>query len=330
MDLSTRWLGIQLQHPFVAGASPLSDTVDGARRLEDAGAAAIVLRSLFEEQIEQESLATTGAIENVADSYAEATDYFPDPADFRIGPHEYLAHLARVRDAVAIPVVASLNGTTPGGWLEHARLCAEAGASALELNLYEVPSDPEEGAADVEARSVQVVRLVREAVQIPIAVKISPFYTAPVHFARALQSAGADGLVLFNRFFEPDVDVEELRLDSRLELSTPAELRLRLRWLAILSGMTGLELAVTGGAHDALGAVKAVMCGARTVQMVSALLLHGTGLLQSVRSAFGEWLTEHEYDSLEQLRGSMNVVRGPDERAWGRANYVRLLQTWEP
>jgi len=328
MDLSTEYLGLRLPHPLIAGASPLSDSLDSARRLEDAGAAAIVMRSLFEEQITAEALATHASMHPHAESFGEALSYFPTPQGFVLGPHEYLEHLRRLKAAVRVPVMASLNGSTPGGWLEHAKLIEQAGADALELNLYYVATDPGVSGVALERRALEMVGIVRREVRMPIAVKLSPWYTSLAHFARELVWAGASGLVLFNRFFEPDIAVEELEVVSRLELSDPRELLLRLRWLAVLSGQVEASLAVTGGVHSGLDAIKALMCGAHAVQMVSALLLHGPQHLGRVRQDIAAWMQEKGYERLEQMRGCMNLLRCPDPAAFERANYLQTLQTW--
>jgi dihydroorotate dehydrogenase (fumarate) len=330
MDLSTTYLGFNLPHPLMAGAGPISDSLDAARRLEDAGAAAIVLRSLFEEQIASEGLATYRAMEGPANTFAEALTYLPDPQEFVLGPHEYLEHLRMVKEAVGVPVIASLNGTSAGGWLDYGRQMAQAGADALELNLYDVPMDIERGAAQIEEQAMAVVATVKDLVAIPLAVKLSPFYTSPAHFAWHLVAAGADGLVLFNRYFEPDIDVEALEIMPRLQLSNPAELLLRLRWLAILSARVQTSFAVTGGIHTGVDAIKAMMCGADAVQLVSLILQRGSEVLGHVRYEMGRWLEEHEYDSLAQARGSMNLDHCPSPHRLGRANYMHTLQTWEP
>ena len=317
-----------LPNPLVAGASPLSDDVDGVKRLEDAGAAAIVLRSLFEEQITAEQMAEHAHLDSHGDSFAEASNYFPSPHDFAIGPFQYLEHLRRVKEAVRIPVIASLNGATPGGWLDYARLMAEAGADALELNLYRIATDPETTGADIERQAVETVRAVKQAVTIPVAVKLSPFYTAFAHLARELDRAGADGLVLFNRFYQPDIDAEELTASRTLDLSNSSELRLRLHWMAILSGRVRASLAVTGGVHTALDVVKATMAGAHVTQMVSALLMHGPGHLRTVLGDLTAWMNQHEWHSLSQMRGNMSLLKVPDPDAYERANYMLMLQSW--
>jgi len=328
MDLSTDYMGFRLPHPLIVGASPLGDDLDTVRRLEDAGAAAIVLHSLFEEELRAEALATVESADAGTHSFGEALTYLPNPPEAVMGPHQYLEHIGRVKAAVEIPVIASLNGSTPGGWLEYARQLAQAGADGIELNLYYVASDPDEDSRTIESQAVRMLRSVKEAVTIPVAVKLSPFYTALGHFAGKLDEAGADGLVLFNRYFEPDIDVEALTAVSQLRLSDPSELLLRLRWLAILSGRLGASLAVTGGVHTAGDTLKAVLCGAHAVQMVSALLNHGPEHLTRVRQELADWFEENEYESLRQAQGSMNLLRCPDPQAFERANYMRQLRTW--
>lgn len=330
MDLTTSYLGLELAHPFMPGASPLADDLGSVRLLEDSGASAIVLRSLFEEQLEQEQLASAAFLDEPAYSFAEAASYLPAPDDYALGPEEYLEHLQAVRSAVDLPVIASINGTHAGRWLEYARLIEKAGASALELNVYELVTDPDEVAREVEGTTIEMVRELADSIDIPFAVKLSPFYTALAGFAARLAAAGAKGLVLFNRFYQPDLDIENLEVVPSLRLSDSSELLLRLRWLAILSSESSVELAVSGGVHNTVDAIKAVMCGADVVQMVSELLQQGPHRLRSVRDKFENWLEEHEYESLEQLRGSMNLSRSPDPAAFERANYMRILQSFSP
>jgi dihydroorotate dehydrogenase (fumarate) len=327
MNLTTTYLGFTLPHPLMPGASPLVDDLDMVRRLEDAGAAAIVMHSLFEEQIAAEEHAA-GRLAAHGDSFGEALSYLPASPPFALGPDRYLEQLRRIREAVAVPVIASLNGVTARGWLEYARLLEQAGAHALELNVYHVPTDAAETAAAVEARVLDVLRAVRAAVRLPLAVKVSPFYSALAHLAGELDALGADGLVLFNRFYQPDIDPEALEVVPALQLSDSSELRLRLRWLAILHGHVRPALAASGGVHTGLDALKAVMAGAHAVQMVSALLLHGPEHLAVVRAELARWLEEHEYDSLAQAQGSMSLQRCPDPAAFERANYLRVLQSW--
>lgn len=328
MDLSTTYLGFRLPHPFLPGASPLIDDLDTVRRLEDAGAAAIVMHSLFEEQISREQMAVTRYLDTPAESSAEAMTYLPSPESFALGPEEYLEHIHKLKAVVSVPVIASLNGASEGGWLGYARLMENAGADALELNVYSLATDFTVSGEMLERRTLQMLDAVRRSIGIPVAVKLSPFYTSLAHFARRLAERGADGLVLFNRFYQPDIDTEALEVASTLRLSDSSELLLRLRWLAILSGRVGTSLAVTGGVHTALDAVKAVMAGADAVQIVSTLLRHGPEELARLRRDLALWLEEHEYDSLEQMRGSMNLLRCPDPGAHERSNYMAVLQSW--
>jgi dihydroorotate dehydrogenase (fumarate) len=326
MDLSTTFLGLELPHPFISGASPLADDLDTVRKLEDAGAAAIIMRSLFEEQLVQEQIATDWHMESPADSFAEALSYLPDPETFHLGPGEYLEQLSRIKAAVSVPVIGSLNGTSLGGWLEYGRLIQEAGADALELNVYRLAADPDESGEAIEHQTVEMVQALRQSLKIPLAVKLSPFYTALASFARRLEEAGADGLVLFNRFYQADIDPEELEAVRTLNLSDSSELLLRLRWLAILSARLELSLASSGGVHTAIDAVKATLCGADGIQVVSALLRNGPEHLRRLRDDLEAWLVEHEYESLGQMRGSMNLERCPDAEAYERANYMHILQ----
>jgi dihydroorotate dehydrogenase (fumarate) len=328
MDLTTKYLGLTLPHPFLPGASPLADDLDTVRRLEDAGAAAITLRSLFEEQIVREQVSAFIHMDHHGESFAEALTYFPSPEKFVFGPEEYLSHLARVKEAVRVPVIASLNGTAPGRWLDYPPLMQQMGADALELNLYHLALDGAVSGAEVEALAVEVLREVKRSVRIPVAVKLSPFFSSLAHFAGQLQRAGADGLVLFNRFYQPDIDPEGLNLARTLQLSTPAELPLRLRWLGVLSGQVGCSLAVTGGVHTAIDAVKSVMAGAHAVQVVSALLQRGPSYLRVLREETAAWMERRDWTSLSSMRGSMNLARCPDPAVYERANYMMILQGW--
>jgi dihydroorotate dehydrogenase (fumarate) len=328
MDLSTTYMGFHLPHPLVPGASPLSDSLDAVRRLEDAGAPLIVMHSLFEEQIVSEELATVNSLEGADESFAEARTYLPRPPDFVLGPDEYLEQIRRIKAAVSVPVIGSLNGTTEGGWLSYARLMEQAGADGLELNVYELATDPDEAGAAVERRALQAVRAIKEYVSIPVAVKLSPFYSSMANFAKGLDDLGVEALLLFNRFYQPDINVEQLEV-VRVNLSDSSELLLRLRWLAILSGRVKASLGATGGVHGVLDAIKAVMAGADAVQMVSALLQHGPGYLRMVRDGMARWLEEHEYGSLGEMHGSMSLTRCPNPKAYERANYVKILQSWQ-
>lgn len=329
MDLRTSYLGFDLPHPLIVGASPLTDDLDTARRLEDAGAPMLVLRSLFEEQIVGEQMATYFATHQPAESSPEASSYLPDPQSIVFGPHEYLDHVRRVRQAVDVPVVASLNGATLGGWLKYAKLIEEAGASALELNFYDLATDPDRSGDAIEREALQIIDQIKSLVKIPVAVKLSPFYTSLSAFAKHLDETGVDGLIIFNRFYQPDIDPEQLEIQPILKLSDSSELLPRLRWLAILSGWIKTDLAVTGGVHTAIDAVKAVMCGAHAVQLVSSLIERGPEYLRTVHTQLGRWLEKHEYESLGQMRGSMNLKNCPDPKAFERANYMKTLQSWQ-
>jgi dihydroorotate dehydrogenase (fumarate) len=328
MDLRTRYLGLDLESPFMPGASPLVDDLDTVRRLEDAGAAAIVMHSLFEEQIQKEELGTFANTESHSQSFAEALSYFPSGDAYALGPSEYIEQLRRIKAAVRVPVIASLNGTSIGGWLDYAKLLQEAGADALELNVYALETDFGIDGRTVEERTVEMLRLVKDGVSIPVAVKLSPFYSSLAHFASRLAGEGADALVLFNRFYQPDIDVEKLQVERALRLSDRSELPLRLRWLAILSGKLGCSFGASGGVHTYLDGIKALMAGANAVQLVSALLQRGPGYLKTLREETVRFLEEHEYESLGQLQGSMNLASCPDPAAYERANYMLILQSW--
>jgi dihydroorotate dehydrogenase (fumarate) len=327
MDLSTTYLGFKLPHPLIPGASPLADQLDTVRHLEDAGAPMVVMRSLFQEQILAEELATVRATEYAAESYAEAQTYLPRPPDFVLGPDEYLEQLRRLKQAVGIPIIGSLNGTTEGGWLSYARLIQQAGADGLELNVYDLGTDLEETGTQIEERALNVVRAVKESVSIPVAVKLSPFFSSIANFAKNLDQCGVGGIVLFNRFYQPDIDIERLEV-TRVNLSRPDELLLRLRWLAILSGRIHADLAATGGIHSAEDAIKAVMAGAHAVQMVSALLARGPAHLTQVRDNMALWLEQQGYESLQQMRGNMSLLRCDNPKVYERCNYMRILQGW--
>ncbi len=328
MDLSTQYLGLTLPHPVVVGASPIVDDLDLVKRAEDAGAAAIIMHSLFEEQLTVEQLAHDAHVDSHADTHAEASSFLPAPLDYALGPDEYLEQLRRIKQHVNVPIMASLNGVTNEGWLEYAKLIEQAGADALELNVYYLPMDPELSGAEVERLVVEMVRHVRSETTLPLAVKLSPSYSSPVHFARQLAAAGAAGVVVFNRYYEPDIDVERLELSPRLQLSTSSELLLRLRWVSALFGKVNASLAITGGVHTHIDALKAVMAGADLVQMVSALLKNGPEHIGQVVECMGLWLEEHEYDSLAQAKGSMSLDRCPDPTHYHRGNYLRILQSF--
>jgi len=329
MDLSTKYLGLNLAHPIMPGASPLVDDLDTVKRLEDAGAAAITMHSLYEEQITREQQGMVYHMELTDHGSAEALSYFPSADEYRLGPHQYLEQIRLIKQAVTVPVIASLNGTTAEGWLDYAKTIQQAGADALELNVYHVAADAQETGDAVERRLFDVVKAVKASVTIPVAVKLSPFYSSVANVAAKLDSLGANGLVLFNRFYQPDINLEELSVESSLSLSTSADLLLRLRWLAVLHGRVKGSLAVTGGVHTPADALKAVMAGARGVQVVSALLKHGPAHIKTLVDGVRVWLEQHEYESLEQARGSLSLERSPNPAAFERAQYMRLLQTFK-
>jgi dihydroorotate dehydrogenase (fumarate) len=326
VDLSSRYLGLRLRTPLVASSSPLTGTLDGLRRLEDAGAAAVVLPSLFEEELTQGAWQAYETHEAGAGVFAEALDYLPDLPRSDSGPDGYLELLRRAREALAIPVIASLNGTTRGGWIDHARLIEQAGADALELNLYQVAADPALSGERVEARELELIAALRALVRIPLAVKLGPFYSAFAHFAVRVVEAGADGLVLFNRFYQPDLDLETLEVAPRVALSRSEELRLPLRWVGILRRRTKASLAASSGIHRMEDALKALLAGADAAMLASALLREGPGLLGRIAEQLERWLAEREYESVEQLKGSLAQGAVPNPEAFERANYLRTLR----
>jgi len=328
MNLATHYLGLTLNSPLIVGASPFSDDLFVARQLQDAGAGAIVMRSLFEEQIEREQHALAHHAEAAAESHAEALSYFPRLEEYQVGPEHYLRQIERLKKTLTIPVIASLNGCRPGGWTDYACKCEAAGADAIELNLYQLVTDPAVDAEAVEADLLQTVRDVASVVKNPVAVKISPFHTSPAHFVLALERAGAAGVVLFNRFYQPDFNPEELEVVPQLKLSSSSELLLRLRWLAILSPRMHGSLAVSGGVHTPHDAIKAILAGADAVQLVSVLLSNGPRYLTTLLHFVRTWLAEQGYEHVDQLRGAMNHQRCPDPSAFERANYIRILQSW--
>jgi len=328
MDTKSTYLGLELANPIVSGASPLGASLDTIRQLEDAGAAAVVLPSLFEEEI-MGAVQAQMEMESAGAGFAEASSYLPNPDGYHVGPDQYLEHLRAAKEAVSIPIIASLNGTSPGGWTGYAKKMEEAGADAIELNAYYLATDAAETGADVERRTIDIVAAVKSEVSLPVAVKLSPFYSSIANLARKLEETGADGLVIFNRFYQPDLDIEELDVVPNLRLSTADELRLRLRWLAILSSQVELSLAATGGAHNAVDVIKAVMAGAHAVQMVSALLIHGPEHITRTLEAIDFWLSEHEYESLRQMQGSMNMSKVPEPDKLTRANYMKMLDSWQ-
>ena len=327
-DLTTEYLGLKLASPLVAGASPLCEDLGNLRRLEDAGAAAVVLHSLFEEQLTRESDVLDRALSAGTDSHAEAMSYFPDLQSYNLGPEGYLEHIHKAKAALGIPVIASLNGVSSGGWIEYARKMQQAGADALELNVYFIPTDAHLTGAAVEQQYCDLVRDVRAAIKIPLAVKVGHQFTAFANMARHLEESGADALVLFNRFYQPDLDIDALEVKSALSLSQPYELLLRLHWVAVLFGRLRLDLAVTGGVHEARDVLKAMMAGANVAMMTSALLRRGIPHLAAVRRDLVAWMDEHEYESVRQMRGSLSQRSTANPEAYERANYVTVLSSY--
>lgn len=328
MDIRTEYLGLALRTPLVASSSPLTGNLDNLRRLEDAGIAAVVLPSIFEEQINAESVAIHDMLDTGAGSSGEASGYFPDLEDYNTGPDHYFELVARAKQHLGIPVIASLNGATPGGWVEYARDLEEAGADAIELNLYSISADPETSPELIEGRYRELVALVAEEVSVPVAVKLSPFLTALAHTARELVRVGARGLVLFNRFYQPELNLANLQVEPHLVLSRSDELRLPLRWIAILRDQIKASLAATSGVHSAEDVLKALLCGADVAMMASALLTHGPGHVTALERALIAWLEEREYASVSQMKGSVSQKAYDDPAAFERANYIRTLRSW--
>ena len=327
-DLSTTYLGLELKNPLVPSASPLMQHLDNLKRMEDAGAAAVVLHSLFEEQIARESHALDHYLNYGSESFAEALTYFPEMLGYNRGAAGYLEHVRRAKESVNIPVIASLNGFSTGGWIQYAREIEEAGADALELNMYYIAADPAQTSQDIEQMYLDLVREVVKSIRIPVAVKLSHFFTAFANMAQRIAWAGADGLVLFNRFYQPDIDLEALEVVPSLNLSHSNELRLRLQWVAMVYGRVEADIAVTGGVHSAEDVLKCMMAGANVAMMTSVLLERGIEYLVSLREAVEVWMAEHEYESIQQMRGSMSYKNVAQPAAFERANYMRVLQTY--
>lgn len=327
IDLTTTYLGLKLRTPLVASASPLSQSLDDIRRLEDAGASAVVLYSLFEEQLRQESAELDHHLSAGTESFAESLTYFPQPCEFRLGPEGYLNHILKAKDAVDIPIIASLNGATVGGWTQYARQIGQAGADALECNIYSIPTDMNVPSAEVEQTYIEILRAVKRSVTIPVAVKLSPFFSNMANMAKRLDQGGADGLVLFNRFYQPDIDLEELEIKPNVLLSTPHALRLPLTWIGILYGRIKANLAATSGVHAAEDVIKLLMVGADVTMLCSTLLRNGISHLRHIEEGLVNWMEEHEYESVGQMKGSMSQLRCPDPSAFERAQYMRAVKS---
>lgn len=330
MDLTTTYLGKTLRSPLVVSASPLSEDIDNIRRMEDAGAGAVVLYSLFEEQLALEQYELNYHMTQHTDSFAEALTYFPEPEEFHVGPEGYLEHIRRAKAAVNIPIIASLNGTSLDGWTDYAKLIEQAGADALELNLYSVEMDMSVSGALVEQRDLHIVETVKGAINIPVAVKLSPFFSNMSHIAKRFDEAGADALVLFNRFYQPDINLETLDVYPHVLLSTSYDMRLPLRWIAILFDRIEADLAATSGVHQMEDVIKMLMAGANVTMMASALMRHGINHLRTVEAGLRQWMEEREYESIQQMRGSMSYRRSGESPAFERAQYMRAVSSLPP
>jgi len=327
-DLSTKYLGLNLKSPLLASASPLCESVDNIKRLEDHNLAAVVLPSLFEEQLELESMNVDSDLSRGAESFPESANFFPDLHTYNLGPDGYLELIRHAKESVNIPIIASLNGISSGGWLEYAKLMEEAGADAIELNIYSIATDPAVSGAEIEQGYIDLVRHLKHSVRIPVAVKLSPFFSAPANMGVRLDEARADAIVLFNRFYQPDFDIEQLEITPSLALSRPEELLVRLHWTAILYGHVRADLGITGGVHGAKDVIKCILAGARVAFMTSALLRNGVHHAAHVLSELDRWLEEHEYSSVQQMCGSMSHGAVPDPSAFERGNYMKVLSSY--
>lgn len=331
MDITTTYLGMPLRSPLVpSAAAPLTENLDNIKRMEDSGAGAVVLHSIFEEQLAQEQFELHHHLTYGAESFAEALTYFPEPDTFHVGPEEYLNHIRQAKEMVDIPIIASLNGSTLGGWTDFSRQIQTAGADALELNIYSIPTDIHTTGAQIEANHLEILRTVRAAVKIPVALKISPFYSNLANMAKQFADAGVNGLVLFNRFYQPDIDIEELVVRPNILLSTPQAMRLPLRWIALLYGRVDVDFAATSGIQSGKDAIKMLMAGASITQVCSALLRHEIPYLKTLETEMCQWLEEHEYTSVRQLQGSMSQRNCPDESAFERVQYMQGIQSYAP
>ena len=325
MDLTTNYLGLKLRTPLVVAASPLSDEIDKLKRMEDAGAAAVVLYSLFEEQLRQDRAELARNLEQGTESFAEALSYFPEPEEFHLGPEEYLKHITNAKKSVRIPIIASLNGSSAGGWTQYAKAIQQAGADALELNIYYIPTDLNLTGAQVELTYLDILKAVKSNVTIPVAVKLSPFFSNFANMAKRLDEAGANGLVLFNRFYQPDIDLDTLEVKPNILLSTPMAMRVPLRWIAILFDRVRASLAATSGVHRASDVLKMLMAGADVTMLCSVLIRHGIPHISTIERDLVAWLEEHEYASVQQLRGSLSQKKCSDPSTFERAHYMRAI-----
>lgn len=330
MDLTTTYLGMKLRSPLVPSASPLSEEIDNIRAMEDAGAGAIVFYSLFEEQLRLDTFELNHHLTYGTESFPEALSYFPQPTEFHLGPDGYLNHIRKAKEAVDIPIIASLNGSSLGGWIDFARQIEQAGADALELNVYHIPTNMNMSGAEVEQQYIDVLKAVKAAIRIPVAIKLSPFFSNMANMAKRLDEAGADGLVLFNRFYQPDIDLETLEVKPNVILSTPQALRLPMRWVAILHGRIKASLAATSGIHEAQDVLKILMAGAHVTMLCSVLLRHGLNHMRIIEQEMRRWMTEHEYVSVRQMQGSVSQKNSADPSAFERAQYMKALTTYKP
>ena len=329
MDITTTYLGLELKSPIVCSAGPLSEKISTIRELEDAGAGAVVLYSIFEEQIEHDQLALDHHTSIHSESFAEATSYLPSPFEFKLGPEEYLNHIRKAKEAVDIPIIASLNGKSAGGWIEYAKRMEQAGADALELNIYRLATDIKISSTEIEKSYLDILLAVKMNTNIPIAVKMHPFFTSVGWMSGQLDKCGANGLVMFNRFYQPDIDLEKLEVVPNVILSTPMAMRLPLRWIAMMYGKINADLAATSGIYSAEDVIKMVMAGAKVTQMLSALLKFGIGHIADVTTNLKLWMEEKEYESIEQMRGSMSYMNVDDPAKFERANYMKVLQSYK-
>jgi dihydroorotate dehydrogenase (fumarate) len=325
MDLSTKYLGLKLRSPLVVSASPMSEDVDNIKRMEDAGAAAVVLYSLFEEQLRQDRLELDKHLQQGTESFAEALTYFPEPDEFKLGPEEYLKHIAAAKKSTRIPIIASLNASSVGGWTDYAKQIQQAGADALELNIYYIPTDMNLTSTEVEMNYLDILKAVKAGVNIPVAVKLSPFFSNFANMAKRLDQAGANGLVLFNRFYQPDIELESLEVKPNILLSTPMAMRLPLRWIALLYGKLNASLAATSGIHRATDALKMLLAGADVTMLCSTVIRHGIPQIAMIEREMVEWLIEHDYESVKQLKGSLSQKNCPEPAAFERAQYMKAL-----
>jgi dihydroorotate dehydrogenase (fumarate) len=331
MNLTTTYMGLTLKSPLVVGScAPLTEDIDNLKRMEDAGAAAVVLHSFFEEQLRQERLELHHHLTEGTYSFAEALTYFPEPEMFHIGSEEYLSHIRRAKEIVDIPIIASLNGSTLGGWLDYSQQIEQAGADALELNIYYVPTDIDLPGSEVEQNYINILRTVKAEIKIPVAIKISPYFSNMAHFAKELSDAGADALVLFNRFYQPDIDLETLDVYPHVLLSTPQAMRLPMHWIALLYGRIPSDFAATSGIHHAADVLKMLMVGAKITQLTSALLRHGIEYIHTLEEGIRHWMRENEYESVAQMQGSLSQLHCPDPSAFERVQYMKALQTYAP